>query len=69
MNKDEQALIVDAIQKATVRLVATSPAGYNLLLIGGFRYRFLDRSARTSTRNSTPRPRETSSPRAAGPWS
>jgi hypothetical protein len=48
MNKDEQTAIIDAIQKATVRLVAMSSAGHNLILIGGFRYRFLDRSVRTS---------------------
>jgi hypothetical protein len=48
MNRDAHASLVDAIQKATVRLVATSPAGHNLILIGGFRYRFLDRGARTS---------------------
>lgn len=48
MNNDEQAAVVTAIQKATVRLVATSPAGHNLILIGGFRYRFLDQSVRTS---------------------
>ena len=32
----------------TARIVATSPAGHSLLLIGGFRYRLLDRSARLS---------------------
>lgn len=49
MTRTEQSTaIVDSIQKAIVRLVATSPAGFNLLLIGGFRYRFLNRSARTS---------------------
>ena len=48
MKQDAQTGIADEIQKATVRLVATSPAGHNLILIGGFRYRFLDRSARTS---------------------
>ncbi|MBN1672619.1 MAG: hypothetical protein JXR37_16375 [Kiritimatiellae bacterium] len=31
-----------------VRLVATNPPGRGLLLIGGFRYRFLDRAARRS---------------------
>lgn len=36
------------IQREIAWLVATSPAGYNLLLIGGFRYRFLDKSARMS---------------------
>lgn len=48
MNRDEQTAIMDAMQKAIVRLVATSPAGHNLSLIGGFRYRFLDQSVRTS---------------------
>jgi hypothetical protein len=48
MKTDEQTRIVEAIQKTTVRLVATSPAGHDLLLIGGFRYRFLDQSVRTS---------------------
>jgi hypothetical protein len=32
----------------TARIVATNPAGRSLLLIGGFRYRLLDRSARVS---------------------
>ena len=48
MNTDTPFALVDAIQKATVRLVATSPAGHGLLLIGGFRYRFIDESVRTS---------------------
>lgn len=48
MNTEEQTRIVDAIQKATVKLVATNPAGHDLPLIGGFRYRFLDQSVRTS---------------------
>lgn len=48
MTPDKQIRIVDAIQQAVVKLVATSPAGHALLLIGGFRYRFLDRSVRTS---------------------
>ena len=39
---------VDAIQAAVARYVATHPVGRNLALIGGFRYRFLDDSARTS---------------------
>ena len=34
------------MQRAVARLVATSPAGVNLLLIGGFRYRLLDNSQR-----------------------
>jgi hypothetical protein len=48
MLSDEQTEILSAIQKAVVRLVATSPAGHGLILIGGFRYRFLDRSVRMS---------------------
>ncbi len=36
------------MQRAVARLVATSPAGVNLLLIGGFRYRLLDNSRRFS---------------------
>jgi hypothetical protein len=44
--KTEQS--AESIQKIIARLVATSPAGHNLLLIGGFRYRLLDRSVRTS---------------------
>lgn len=48
MNPDTPFTLVDAIQKATVKLVAISPAGHGLLLIGGFRYRFIDQSIRTS---------------------
>jgi len=39
---------IEKIQRIAVRVVATNPAGHNLLLIGGFRYRLLDRSARFS---------------------
>jgi hypothetical protein len=39
---------VEELQKLVARTVAVSPAGRNLLLIGGFRYRFLDGSVRTS---------------------
>ncbi|MFW6152435.1 MAG: hypothetical protein ACOC6C_05615 [Verrucomicrobiota bacterium] len=38
----------ESLQKLTARVVATHPAGRNLMLIGGFRYRFLDNSVRTS---------------------
>jgi hypothetical protein len=38
----------DRLQRAVARLIATSPAGVNLLLIGGFRYRLLDNSQRFS---------------------
>ena len=41
--------IIEEIQKMAVKIVATNPAGNRLLLIGGFRYRLLDASARTST--------------------
>jgi len=43
-----QSSALSSIQKTAARLVATTPAGHNLLLIGGFRYRFLDQSVRTS---------------------
>jgi hypothetical protein len=39
---------VQAIQTMVARCLALHPAGRNLLLIGGFRYRFLDESVRTS---------------------
>lgn len=48
METEKQTEVVDAIQRGIVRLVATSPAGHNLFLIGGFRYRFMDHSVRTS---------------------
>lgn len=38
----------DKLQRAVARLVARSPAGVNLLLIGGFRLRLLDQSQRLS---------------------
>ena len=38
----------DKLQRIIARLIATSPAGVNLLLIGGFRYRLLDNSQRFS---------------------
>jgi hypothetical protein len=38
----------DRLQKVVARLVATSPAGVSLLLIGGFRYRLLNNSQRFS---------------------
>ena len=40
---------IEEIQKMAAKIVATNPAGNRLLLIGGFRYRLLDTSARTST--------------------
>lgn len=39
---------VEEIQKIIVRYIATHPVGRRLALIGGFRYRFLDNSVRTS---------------------
>jgi len=41
-------LNIEEIQKMAAKIVATSPAGNQLLLIGGFRYRLLDESARMS---------------------
>jgi hypothetical protein len=38
----------DRIQRIIARIIATNPAGVNLLLIGGFRFRLLDRSQRFS---------------------
>jgi hypothetical protein len=38
----------DKLQRVVARLIATSPAGVSLLLIGGFRYRLLDNSHRFS---------------------
>src|SRR5450830_1288091 len=46
MNRQQ---IIEEIQKMAAKIVATNPAGNRLLLIGGFRYRLLDASARTST--------------------
>jgi len=39
---------VDRIQRLVAKAIAISPAGVNLLLIGGFRYRLLDHSHRFS---------------------
>jgi hypothetical protein len=39
---------IENLQRMTARGVATNPAGHGLLLIGGFRYRLLDQSARLS---------------------
>lgn len=38
----------ELLQHLIVRTVAVNPPGRNLILIGGFRYRFLDNSARVS---------------------
>ncbi len=44
----QEAHNTEALQKLTARLVATHPVGRKLMLIGGFRYRFLNNSVRTS---------------------
>lgn len=48
MDSEKQPEVVGSVQARIARLVASSPAGHNLLLIGGFRYRFLNRSVRSS---------------------
>ena len=45
---EQQTKAIEEIQRIVARLLATSPAGHGLCLIGGFRYRFLDQSARQS---------------------
>lgn len=40
--------IIEEIQRLIVRTLAVNPAGHNLFLIGGFRYRFLNGSVRRS---------------------
>jgi predicted nucleotidyltransferase component of viral defense system len=47
MNTDQRQQ-VETLQRLIARTVAMHPTGRNLLLIGGFRYRFLDESVRTS---------------------
>jgi predicted nucleotidyltransferase component of viral defense system len=46
--KSKNITISEEIQQMIVRMLATNPAGRNLFLIGGFRYRFLDGSVRRS---------------------
>ncbi len=41
--------VSEEIQKLIAEMIATHPAGHRLCLIGGFRYRLLNRSCRTST--------------------
>ncbi|MGA2031475.1 MAG: nucleotidyl transferase AbiEii/AbiGii toxin family protein [Thermoguttaceae bacterium] len=41
--------ITERIQTLAATILATNPVGYQLCLIGGFRYRLLNASARTST--------------------
>ncbi len=45
---DQRAEITEQIQRLAAALVATHPAGAGLALIGGFRYRLLDRGLRRS---------------------
>ncbi len=40
---------IERIQRLVVRLLATHPAGHGLCLVGGFRYRLLNESARASS--------------------
>ncbi len=44
----ERAAIAEQIQRKVAHLVATLPVGVGLCLIGGFRYRLLDRGVRRS---------------------
>jgi hypothetical protein len=41
--------IVERIQTLAATILATHPAGHQLFLIGGYRYRLLNSSARAST--------------------
>ena len=45
---DAAFAIVERIQMLAARVLATQPAGHQLCLIGGYRYRLLDASSRTS---------------------
>ena len=45
---DPKQDVTEAFQRMLVRLLATTPPGVDLRLIGGFRYRLLDRSPRVS---------------------
>jgi hypothetical protein len=45
---DQKQEITEDIQQMTARLLATTPPGVRLALIGGFRYRFLDQGSRVS---------------------
>ena len=46
--KSDQKERVEELQRMVAKTVALNPAGRNLLLIGGFRFRFLDQSVRAS---------------------
>lgn len=48
MENFSNADIAEAIQRMAVRVVATNSAGRNLWLVGGFRFRLVDQSARRS---------------------
>jgi hypothetical protein len=45
---NDTATVVERIQLAAARIIATHPAGHQLCLIGGYRYRLLNASARVS---------------------
>ena len=45
---DPKQEVTETIQRMVVRLLATTRSGVGLALIGGFRYRFLDRGPRVS---------------------
>jgi hypothetical protein len=46
--ENDTATVVERIQRAAARIIATHPAGHQLCLIGGYRYRLLNASARAS---------------------
>ena len=46
--ENDALTIVERIQTLAATIIATHPAGHQLCLIGGFRYRLLNASARTS---------------------
>jgi len=46
--KVERTRVVENLQRLAAGLIATSPAGHRLCLIGGFRYRLLNQSCRLS---------------------
>lgn len=46
---DNNFATIERIQTLTVRILATHPAGCGLCLVGGFRYRLLNESARASS--------------------
>jgi hypothetical protein len=46
--QSERLAFIEQLQRLIAGIVATSPAGHKLSLIGGFRYRLMSRSCRTS---------------------